>query len=158
MPPLSAVQPRSTRPTLWRYFFAYVAQLVLVGSSLAAPIIVAAGCLPGAITSLSGAIWLAVAMLSAIPLGFMLGFFALACALGPMLFNVFAGLNGRPFQPGDRVRILSGFYRGRTGSIAQVWTERGTVIVGFDGPPPAGTKEIWQMQVFREQSALSAAD
>jgi hypothetical protein len=158
MQPHSAVQPRSARPALWRYFFAYVAQSVLVGSSLAAPFWVAVACLPAQITSLSGAIWLALLMLIAIPLGFLLGLLALACALGPMISNVFAGLNGPPFQPGDRIRVLSGSYRGRTGCIAQVWTERGTVIVDFDEPAPGGTKEIWQVQVFREQSPLPPAD
>lgn len=67
--------------------------------------------------------WVAVILGSAAG-GVFCSYFALR-----LLFLLLSALNGGPFHVGDKVRILTGKYKGRSGVVYEEWKDRGQVRV-----------------------------
>jgi len=86
-----------------------------------------------------------------------LGFFLslpFAWVLVRPLYDFRARLNGAPFYPGDRVRILVGPHCGRVANIYQVWDIRGQVRVELDEQSKKEMKDVFSFtQVCHESYA-----
>lgn len=73
--------------------------------------------------------------------------------IGP-LYHYRAELNGYPFQPGDRVLLLTGANRGWVAPVKEVWDWRGTLVVDFaDAPRPKANKYFGFVEVIKADRA-----
>jgi hypothetical protein len=91
-------------------------------------------------------VWSLLAMLIALPLGWIGG----ALILWPIFGSIGAKFNGAPWSEGDLVEILVGPHRGHVGRIYAVWCSRGQVRVEVDEQTAKDVKDVYfDNQVFR---------
>ncbi len=89
------------------------------------------------------------AIVAAIPLGMVLGYFLLGFPL------VFIGriVNGGPFHEGDWVRILVGPHKNQIARVYDVWTERNQICVDLGKKAKAECSDVFFiLKVCREQN------
>lgn len=105
-------------PSAVHSFFGYGFKVSTFGGAIIVAIWVAANC-----DGFNH--WTAIAILVALPLGWVLGAFI----LWPFVFALGRRFNGAPWSTGDSVQILIGRNRGHVGPVYETWPSRGQVRV-----------------------------
>lgn len=135
------------RSSFINYFFAHMIPIATFGGAGILTAIVCWKVWPSVVSGLAPFSSL-LAIITAFPLGMVLGYFV----LGLPLFYVGRSLNGGPFREGDVVRILVGPYKGCIAKVCGVWSDRNEISVIFINNPTDATRHyFFVLKVCREK-------
>jgi hypothetical protein len=124
------------KPSAVHYFFGNGFKISTYGGAIGAAV--------WAVSMCEGiSVWTLVALLAALPLGFMLS----AMTVWPIVSIVGSRINGAPWKEGDLVHILVGQHEGHVGTIYEIWQSRGQVRVEVS---EQATKDVTDVYLFNE--------
>ncbi len=131
------------KPSRLQYFFGHGLKVsTSVGAiALTAVVVISIGNI---------SIWTVIAVLPALPLGWILG----ALILWPMVFTIGSRFNGAPFNDGDMVHVLVGPYRDQVGRVYEMWPSRNQLRVDLGEQAEQDVTDVFVYnEVCRERDA-----